>query len=322
MAMPRRWHRGRTGRRGAAVLLLCCASLVLSACTDAESALARGDRLWADSAWTEALAEYRLAYDGNRSDQALARVAHAYAATGQFERAREHYDLLVARAPEYTDQAVFDYLRLAHRAEERSDRYGMAAAMEAALALRPGLPVTGMAAPLARFYSRSGDVERAVVFYERALAEATPDSVPVLLFDYGQLMEQHGRCAEAMELFNAFRAREPRGERADQARWNVGNCAFQLGRQARQDGNGETALSYLQVVIDLGVPPNLVEQAWFERGETLAAMGRGEEALDAFVRVLESVRSTTSPLAERARQRINELRFGSLPARPGMDPPP
>jgi tetratricopeptide (TPR) repeat protein len=301
--------RRRSGRAAAALLLTGAAAL--SGCRDAESALVRGDRLWADENYTAALAEYRLSHAlRSESDEVLARVAHAYAVTGQFERARESYDELLRTAPAYTDQAVFDYLALARRAQQRNDRYGMAGAVEAAIALRPGLPVDDMAAPLARFYARAGDAERARGFFERALQYAPPDSVAPLLFDFAQFQEARGDCLEAIELYNAFRSRQPRGDRADQARWAIGNCSFTLGRQARGNGESQAALRHLQVMLDLGVPANLLDQAWFERGEALLELGRRDEALESYVRALEHVRAMGSPLAERARQRIDEIRFG------------
>lgn len=293
------------------MLSLVAVALVLTACRDAETSLARGDRLWADSNYTAALAEYRLSYELRAgSDEVLARLAHAYARTGQFERARESYEQLLGRSPHYIDQAIFDYLGLARRAQARGDRYGMAGAVEAALALRPGLPVADMAAPLARYYARAGDVDRAQDFFERALGYADADSVPPLLFEFAQLHESQGNCGEAIELFSAFRARVPRGEQADQARWNVGNCAFLLARAARAGGEPRRALDHLQVMLDLGVPQNLLDQAWFERGEALLELGRRDEALDAYVRALENVRTPGGQLADRARQRIDELRFG------------
>ncbi|CAN5674919.1 hypothetical protein BH23GEM9_BH23GEM9_18950 [soil metagenome] len=284
--------------------------IAASACRDAETTLSRGDRFWADSNYTAALAEYRLSYERQHSADVLARVAHAYAMTGQFERARESYDDLLQRSPGHADQAIFDYLRLARRAQERNDRYGTASALEAALALRPGLPVEDLAAPLARYYARAGDVDRAREFFDRALSYAPPDSMPGLLFDYATLQESRGNCAEAVELFNAFRSRAPRGDRADQARWSVGNCAFQLGREARMAGNPQRALGHLQVMLDLGLPRNLLDQAWFERGEALLELDRRDEALEAYIRSLENARSSGGQLAERARQRIDELRFG------------
>lgn len=306
-------QRQRVASRVRAAITVACigGALLPAGCRDAETALSRGDRLWADSNYVAALAEYRLSYErrGGSAD-VLARLAHTYAVTGQFERARENYDRLLAQSPEYVDQAIFDYLRLARHSQEQSDRYGMAGAVEAALALRPGLAIGDMAAPLARYYARAGDAEHAHVFYERALAHAPPDSMPTLLFDFAQFQESQGNCAEAMELFSAFRTREPRGERADQARWNIGNCAFTLARAARQDGAPERALGYLQTMLALGVPQNLVDQAWFERGEALLELGFRDEALDAYVRVLETLRPGSAALAERARERIDQLRFG------------
>jgi tetratricopeptide (TPR) repeat protein len=295
------------------------AALAGTGCNEPEPATARGDRLFADSNYAGALAEYRLAYELRKGTDELARVAHTYALTGQFERARESYDLLLARAPEYRDQAVYDYLTLARRAQARSDRFGLAGAVEAALALRAGLPVGDMAAPLARYYARAGDADRARDFYERALGYAPPDSVPSLLFDFAQFQESQGNCGEAIELFSAFRARRPRGEASDQARWNIGNCSFALAREARENGDPEQALEHLQVTLDLGVPQNLMDQAWFERGEALLELGRRDEALQAYIRVLENARTTGGSLTERARQRIDQLRFGTDPSRTDME---
>jgi tetratricopeptide (TPR) repeat protein len=299
---------------GIALLAGCAA-----ACNEPEPATERGDRLFADSNYTGALAEYRLAYDLREGTGELARVAHTYAITGDFERAREAYDVLLERAPEHTDQAIYDYLNLARRAQARSDRFGMAGAVEAALALRAGLPVGDMAAPLARYYARAGDVDRARDFYERALGHATADSVPDLLFDFAQFQESQGNCVEAIELFSAFRARQPRGEASDQARWNIGNCSFALARTARENGEPETALEHLDVTLELGVPQNLMDQAWFERGEALLELGRPDEAMQAYIRVLENARTTGGSLVERARQRIDQLRFGTDPSRTDME---
>ncbi len=286
-------------------------ALLLAACDDGETALARGDRLWADSNYTAALAEYRLALEqAGGDDDVLARVAHGYIQVGQFERGKEAYDTLIRRSPEYTDQAVFDYVTVARAARERADRYGMAGAVEAALALRPGLPLQEMAAPLARYYASTGAPERAIEFYERALALAPPDSVPALLFELGEVHDARGNCEEALGFFNAYRARAPRGERADEARWRIGNCSFTLARRARQAGDLETALRRLDTVIDLGVPQNVQDQAWFERGETLLALDRRAEALSSFLMVLELNRARTGQLVERAQRRVDELRFG------------
>jgi tetratricopeptide (TPR) repeat protein len=304
-------------------LLLAVAVMSVPACRDGESALARGDRFWADSNYAGALAEYRLSLEQTGQDATiLARVAHAYALTGQFEKARESYQRLLAEAPEYTDQAVFDYLNLAQRALERSDRYGMAGAVQAALELRPGLPVSGMTSALARYYAGTGETDRAIEFYERALSTAAPDSVADLLFELAQIQEARGACGEAIELFSAYRARAGAGERRDQARFHIANCSFTLGVAARQAGQTARALALLGTVTDMGVPVNLQDDAWFERGEVLLAAGRSDEALGAFFRVLELSPIRRGQLAERAQQRIDDIRFGRLRPSQPTEPEP
>jgi tetratricopeptide (TPR) repeat protein len=284
--------------------------LLLAGCKDTETALLRGDRHWADGKLNEALSEYRLALDQRKGDgEILLRVAHTYLEMGQFEQAREYYTQLLERKPEYTDQALFDYVTAAQRAGERSDRYGMAMAVEAALTLRPGLPLEAMAAPLARYYASNQQEDRALDFFERALSHVPPDSVPDLLYEMGELHERRDNCEEAISLFNAYRAREPAGARTDQARWHVGNCSFRLGRQARLANDNEEAVRRFDVVIELG-PQHLLEQAWFERGEALLSLGRREEALQSYTRVLETNRLRTGQWVDRARQRIDQIRFG------------
>ncbi len=296
-------------RLAAVVLLLAGAA----ACGDAESAIARGDRFWAEGARAEALAEYRLALRESRTETTLSRVAHAYIENGQFERAREVYDELLAAAPAWTDQAIFDYVTVAMRARDRGDRYGLANAVEAARVLRPGLPLDEFAIPLARYYAAGGDPVRALDSYERALAAAPPDSVPTLLFEMARMHESQGNCAEAIGLFRAFRTRERRGPRADEANWHIGNCSFSLARRSRQDGDLFKALRELDVVIDLGVPKNLLDEAWFDRGEVLLGLGRRDDAMFAYLMVLDLNRAGTGQLVERARRRIDDLRFGRVP---------
>jgi tetratricopeptide (TPR) repeat protein len=282
--------------------------------------MARGDRLWADSSYTQALAEYRLSYQRNKgSDELLARVAHAYAVTGDFAHTQQYYTELVKRAPSYTDEAVFDYLTLARKAQARSDRYGLAGAVEAAVSLRPGLPVNDLAAGLARYYATTGDAAKSLEYYERALSAASSDSVASLLFELATVHESHGNCGDAITMFNAFRAKTNDAEKADQARWHIGSCSWDLARKAEQAADTAGALRAIQTVVDLGVPQNIMDQVWFERGELLLGQGRRDEALESYQRSLDASRSGAGQLAERARHRMDEIRFGRAPNQTTID---
>jgi tetratricopeptide (TPR) repeat protein len=256
------------------------------------------------------LAEYRLALDQDRNDETLSRVAHAYIRTAQFERAREIYDELIEADSVWADQAIFDYVTVATRAQERADRYGLASAVDAALDLRPGLPLDDFAVPLARYYASTGDPARAIDFYERALTAADADSVPTLLFEVAQVHEGQGNCTEAIGFLTTFRTRVPRDGRVTDASWQIGDCSFQLAKQAHERGDLEEGLRHVDRVIDLGVPQNLIDDAWFERGEILLELGRRDDALFSYLRVLEENPTLTGQVVDRARRRIDLLQFG------------
>jgi tetratricopeptide (TPR) repeat protein len=292
------------GKLGLAALV----GLAAAGCRSSDTALQRGDRFWADQKYSAALAEYRLAQDGNDTPPISARVAHAYAATGQLERAKEEYSKLLKKAPEYADQAVFDYMELARASAGRSDRFGMSRAIEAALEVRPGIEVGPFAVTLARYYAGSGDADRALEYFERALGVVSDHGGPRLLFEIAALHERQGDCAEAMSYLRSFLLRVPGGDSANDARFRIGSCAFEQGRRARAAGELEKALDHFSTVIDYGSPTNLQDQAWFERGEVLVALGRSGEALQAFRRVLElTPAGKETQISTRARRRVQEL---------------
>ncbi len=292
-------------------LLLLATALALAGCGSPDDALARGDRLWADSGFTGALAEYRLALRYRERDPAvLARVAHAFAVTGHLANARASYGQLLQLDSGYTDQAVYDYLQLARQAQARGDRYGTAAAVEAGAQLRPGLVPPDMAPTLARYYAGAGDPDRAFAYFERAVGTVPPDSAAAMLYEMAQLQEAQGNCGDAVTNYQAYRERAPAGPHAAEARWHVGNCEFDLARRAQAAGQAETALAAYQAVIDLGVPENVLDQAWFQRGELLLAQGRRDDAAAAYQKVLDLNPARTGQLVQRAQRRIDDIRFG------------
>lgn len=290
--------------------LMAIAALSMGACGGGEDALSRGDRLWADSLFTQSIAEYRLAYANGGGADALRRLAHAYAVTGQFERAREAYQTLLADDPSHIDQAVFDYILLAEQARARDDGYGVARAAEAALELRPALDLTGLTDALAEYYEQTASADQAIAWYERALATAPPDSAPALLFRLGRILAERDDCTRALPYLRAYLGRAPSGPRASDARWHIGNCAYAAARAAHQQGDPDRALRQIQTVIELGVPQNVLDEAWFMRGEILYALGRNDEAMAAYQRVLDLNPTRSGQLVDRAQRQLDIIRFG------------
>ncbi len=295
--------------RGAVATLVVL--VALGACRGGEGSIVRGHALWADSAYGAALAEYRLAYSQDDDDaEKGALVAHAYAMSGQLDRARVAWERVLVSAPSYEGQAVFDFLTLARRSLARGDLHGVARAVEAAVAVRPGAWPQDLAGPLARYYAQSGDRERAVEFYELALVRAVPDSSASILLELGRLREELGQCGEALPYFEAYVRQGSREDLVSEARWRRGNCSFELATAAHEAGQLTRALELLETVTELGVPENVQDQAWFLRGEIQFAVGDRDAALEAYRRVLELNPARTGQLVRRAQRRIDEIRFG------------
>jgi tetratricopeptide (TPR) repeat protein len=294
------------------------AMILVVGCQDNETAIARGDRLWADSAFDHALAEYRLAVAQRDDDQARARLAHAYARAGRYPEMSGLYRDLLPRNPALVDQAIYDYLHVVHRATRRGDVYTAAVALDEALELRPEVRADPFLLAAARFHRQRGDTERAEAYYARALTNLPPDSTPRVLYELGVLHEEAGRCDVAVEYFTAFRTLGQRDQwrlrlLLGEARWHMGNCSFRLAREAREQGQVTAALRHLDTVVELGEPEHLLDQVWLDRGELLYGLGRFDAALEAFRTVLERSPARTGPLVERAQRRIDDIRFGPRP---------
>jgi tetratricopeptide (TPR) repeat protein len=178
-----------------------------------------------------------------------------------------------------------------------------------------------MVLALARLHAQRGDRDRAAWFYRRALTSMPPDSAPRILYEIGLLEEDRDRCETAIDYFRGSREQAERArDRAwttllGEARWHIGNCAFRLAQRAREEGRASEALGWFGTTLELGEPENLLDQAWFDRGEILYGIGRFDEALAAYRKVLERNPSRTGQLVERARQRIDDIRFGTAPLR-------
>ena len=307
------------------------ACITLPACSGGAEvgAVRRGDESFAQGNFDEALAEYRLAIRQGADDPAVvARVAHTFSLMNRVDDAGAYYVDAVARDPDLADQAVSDLMRLARSGQAAGDRFNMATAVETALELRPGVGVGEMSLPLARHYYENGEYGRALPFYQKAMAEAR-DSIPEIVFEVGRAHDEIGDCENALIFFERFSDMVRPWERGE-VDWYIGTCAFKLARELRdrstsrqRPGNPgigpdglpvsgtsdlEEALRLLDRTVEVGEPRNIQAQAWFEKGEILAEMGRCDAAMEAYSQVRYA--DQAGSLIDRAQDRFDEIYFG------------
>lgn len=285
-----------------------------------DTARRRGDLAFARDSLELALAEYRLAVrQGSDDGASLARIAHTYVRLGQVDEAREWYQRAVEADRAWVDQAAADLMGLARDAAERDDRFQMASAMDAGLSFQPGLGVESMALPMARHYFDNGEYGRALPFYQKALA-AAGDSDGDLILEIGRAYDQIGDCERALVYFEQYREGVQSWERSE-VDWYIGDCSFRLasdllarrprrGEEERAEAMLREALDRIQRTIEVGEPKNRVPQALFERGEILSLLGQCDAALEAFEQVIQAELSPNTALAQRAKQRYDDIRFG------------
>jgi tetratricopeptide (TPR) repeat protein len=272
----------------------------------------RGAQAFARDSHEEALAEYRLAVNqGAEEPEVLSRVAHTFIAMGRIEEAADFYSRAAARDPRWGDMGAADLVHLARAAAERDDPFQIAAAMEAARNLRPGLSARDLTLPLARHYLRVGDYGAAIPLYQRALDEADRSS-PELVFEVGEAHREVGDCRSALVFFDRYQELATESQRA-LANYNIGDCSVRLARAARDRGTAaadlEEALEYLNRSLEVGEPRGIQGQVWFDKGEVLSLMLECDGALDAFDQV-RFYEAGSAPIVTRAQRRIDDIRIG------------
>lgn len=277
---------------------------------DTRDHLAWGDRLLGADRVGAAIAEYQVALrQRGEEPDVLLRLAHGYAHLDRLDEASGYYSRLLAIDSSYADQAVSDYLLMAKRALERGDRARLARALEQLEGIRPGGVPDELALPFARYYYELREYASALPLYLSVLG-AVPDSVrPDVQYELARVYYELGECDRALSHYRAFLDQRPRGEKRADARWHAGQCAYRLAEKDRLAGRPAEALEQLDMVIVLGAPQALLDDAWFERGEILFGLGQFEEAIASYQKVLDLNPSRTGRRVRQAEDRIRAIRY-------------
>lgn len=261
-----------------------------------------------------AVAEYRLAQRQRGDDPAvLLRLAHAYAGEGQVEASMRHYAPLLEEDSTYRFQAAADLTKTARRLLTRGGADQMARALEPVLEMGFGLIPEDLRLELAAHYAERGEFERALPLYLSAVggpADTAAVSSPESYYRIGRAFEELGGCREAVVYFERYLAAAGSGEsEVDGARWHLGSCLYTVAGEDWDARRAERTLRGLRRLIELGVPRTLLDRAHYLRGDVLLERGEREAAISAYEEVLRLNPARSGLLAQRAEERIREIRY-------------
>jgi tetratricopeptide (TPR) repeat protein len=273
--------------------------------------VAWGDRLLGAGRAEAAIAEYQVALRKRGEEpEILLRLAHGYAHLNRLDEASDYYSRLLNVDSVYANQAVADFIAMAKRALERNDRARMARALEQLESIQAGGVPVELSLPFARYYYELGEYVHALPLY-LAVVAADQDSVePEVRYELARVYDELGECGQALVHYRDFLAQRRWGELSADARWHAGQCAYQLAQKDALAGRPTEALEKYELVIELGSPRALQDDAWFERGELLFTLGEYDRAVMSYQRVLELNPSRTGRRVRLAEDRIRSIRYG------------
>jgi len=308
--VPHTGSRARYSRTSMALVVL---FVFPAACGGSpDDAVERGDRLYGAGQVNAAIAEYRLALRQSGDEpEVLLRLGDAYGKRGEVEAGLRYVRRLLAQDSTYRYQAAAVLSSAARVALEGGAPDNMARALGPVERMGIGLIPPDLRLSLARYYSGLSDHGRALPLY---LAAAESDSLPAAVeLETARTFQELGGCREALGYFERYLERGgAAGTDRSGARWQYGNCLFNVAEEELRGGHQRTAREYLDQLIEQGVPRTLLDRAHFERGEILLARGAYEEAEIDFLAVLELNPARSGPLVGMAEERIREIRYGYL----------
>ncbi|MGD8494650.1 MAG: tetratricopeptide repeat protein [Gemmatimonadales bacterium] len=308
--MSGRAGRLRAARRGVFLALAAALLAACGACGGASGPEERGDRLMATGAVDEAIAEYKLALRTRGEDPAiLLRLGSAYAGRGEVEASLQYLRRTLEQDSSYKDVVAVELTRAARVAMDDGSPDNMARALEMVLPMGMAYLPPDLKLELARYYADLSDYGHALPLYLSALDDG--DTEPATWLATAVAFQEVGGCREALDYFELY-LDSPRADRGDgsAARFQYGQCLFEVAEQDRSAGRTAPALEKLDLLIDQGVPRTLLDRAHFARGEIMRRAGNLDAAEAEYEKVRELNPARTGPLVRLAEERIREIRYG------------
>ena len=284
------------------------ALLLLAACSPVADHARLGDRRYAERAFVDALAEYRLAMHQRAPDAELrAKFAAAALQAGALGEAVTAYHDLTRAEPGAVDEAADGLMRAARLAIGAHD---MSALSDALLALRdiaPQRPVGFLAVALGAGTAYARRPEAMDVLLEAAAAASTPARADSFLVAYADLNTHMGRCDAATRTYEAILRRSHQvPPLVEAARGGLAGCSVEDGKVSLSAGALQDAEARFRKAISIGEPDSVVRLAWLLVGDARWAKGDTAVAQDAYRRAMSGA-AEGDAIAARANDQLNRL---------------
>ncbi len=259
---------------------LCVCAMLLMSCRTGSDHERIGDRRYAEGAWQDALAEYRLAARQRRATATLrAKLGQAALKAGALGEAVEAYRALVDQDPVARGEAVDGLVRAGRLASSSRD---VRALRQAVRALRDVAPQRigdlGPGLALSVEQERAPGDEELIL---TAAARAGRAGVDTLLVAWADVNVRAGRCDAATRGLDAVVRRGAVGL-ARPVRAGIALCRIEEGRAALGDGRLVDAEAAFAAAIATGTPDSTIRLAWLLIGDTRWAAGDSAGATEAY----------------------------------------
>jgi tetratricopeptide (TPR) repeat protein len=267
-----------------------------------------GDRRYAENAFVDALAEYRLAMRQRRpSPELRAKFAQAALRSGALSDAVVAYRDLARAEPAALDEAADGLTRAARLAVGARDMGALTDAMVALHSIAPQRPVGALAVALGASSSALAKRPEAMdVLLEAAGAATTAAVADSFLVAYADVNARLGRCDVASRSYDGVLRRNPLPALARAAQDGLAACAVSDGQLSLSAGALQDAEGHFQHAIAIGQSDSIVRLAWLLTGDARWADGDSATALDAYRRAAAGA-GEQDPLVLRATAQIERL---------------
>jgi tetratricopeptide (TPR) repeat protein len=264
-----------------------------------------GDRRYAEGAWVDALAEYRLATHQRRPSLELrAKLGAAALRAGALSEAVAAWKELAAADPSSAGEAVDGLVRTARAAAAARDVQALRLAAEALLALAPRRRGDALGPSLVAALEAEGVVlPTDLLLVAAAQAPAIADSLVAV---WAENAAREGRCPEAGAAWAGLIRRGGGPVLERRARAGMASCRLDEGRALLADGKLEEAELALSEATLTGAPDSLARLAWVLIGDARWAAGDSALAAEAYRKAIEGG-AEDDPSVLRAQEQLQRL---------------